>query len=273
MASGDTQLAVALADKKKKLEAIIRRENRVAVACSGGVDSTLLLKVAHDVLGHENSIAVFAETPLLPPGEAEAAREIIRHVGSRLLTVRLNPLAWPEFTENPLERCYLCKKKTYQTFLEKLKELHFSELMDGTNLDDLSDFRPGLKALDELKVKTPLAQAGLTKKEIRRLSREMNLTNWDKHSSSCLATRIATGQLITEEKLGLIEKCENFLHALDFSGCRVRIANDSAVIELLEEDIKRFAGTGARLSILKKFNDFNIKKVFLDVRGRKSLCF
>ena len=266
-------MAVTLADKRKKLESIISRVKRAAVACSGGVDSSLLLKITHDVLGHENCIAVFAETPLLPPGETEAAREIIRHVGSSLLTVSLNPLAWPEFTENPRERCYLCKKRIYQAFLEELKKQHFSTLMDGTNLDDLSDFRPGLKALDELKVKTPLAEAGLTKGEIRQLSRDMNLPNWDKYSSSCLATRLATGQVINEEKLELVKKCENFLHTLEFSGCRVRIANNSAIIELLETDIKRFAETGIRVSVLKKFNDFKLETIFLNLRGRKGICF
>ena len=199
-------MSVALADKRKKLEAIISRESRAAVACSGGVDSTLLLQITHNVLGHENTIAVFAETPLLPPGEVEAAREVINFVGSRLLTVSLNPLVWPEFTENPQDRCYLCKKKIYQTFLEKMGELHFSILMDGTNLDDLSDFRPGLKALHELNVKTPLADAGLAKDEIRQLSKDLNLPNWDKYSSSCLATRVVTGQEINEEKIELIKK-------------------------------------------------------------------
>ena len=129
-------MTVSLADKKKNLEELIGRETRVAVACSGGVDSTLLLKVTHDVLGHENTIAVFADTPLLPPGESEAAREVIDLIGSRLFLVGLDPLAWPDFTANPLERCYLCKKKIYQTFLEKLAELDFDVLMDGTNLDD-----------------------------------------------------------------------------------------------------------------------------------------
>ena len=261
-------MSVALADKIKELEAIIGRQNRVAVACSGGVDSTLLLKITHDVLGHENTMAVFADTPILPPGEVKAAQDVIGLVGSRLLTVKLNPLVWPEFTENPQERCYLCKKKIYQTFLEKLGEHHFNILMDGTNLDDLSDYRPGLKALGELNIKTPLADVGLTKKEIRQLSKSLNLPNWDKHSSSCLATRIATGQQISEEKLELIRNCENFLHSHDFWGCRVRIAEDSVIIELQEKDLERFAMSETRLSVLKKFNDFNIKKVFLNVCGR-----
>lgn len=210
---------------------------------------------------------------MLPPGEVEAAREVISLVGSRLLTVYLDPLAWPEFTENPGDRCYLCKKRIYQTFMEKMAELRFSTLMDGTNLDDLDDYRPGLKALQELKVKTPLADAELTKAEIRQLSRDLNLPNWDKHSSSCLATRVATGQSITNEKLSLIKKCENLLHSFDFFGCRVRISDYSAVIELIAEDIERFTEGDTRLCVLKKFNNFNMKKVYLDIGGRQSIGF
>jgi len=266
-------LSVSLTDKKKKLKEIIGRENQVAVACSGGVDSTLLLKVTHDVLGHENTIAVFADTPLLPPGESESVSEVVGLIGSRLLTVSLNPLSWPEFTANPLERCYLCKKKIYQIFQEKLAEINFNVLMDGTNLEDLSDFRPGLKALDELKIKTPLADAGLTKKEIRQLSKELNLPNWDKHSSSCLATRIATDQQISLEKIDLIRRSENVLQDFGFMGCRVRISNDSAIIELLEDDIERFVQEATRQSVVKKFNDSGIKKVFLSMAGRKGILF
>ena len=267
------QLPVSLADKKKNLEEIIARETRAAVACSGGVDSTLLLKVSHDVLGHENTIAVFADTPLLPPGEREAVREVADLIGSRLLTVTLDPLAWPEFTANPPERCYLCKKKIYQIFLDKLADLNFNVLMDGTNLDDLSELRPGLKALDELKIKKPLAKSGLTKKEIRQLSKDLNLPNWNKHSSSCLATRIATDQKISQEKVDLIKRCENFLQDFGFMGCRVRISNDSAIIELLAEDIERFSQEAIRQQVWNKFNDFNILNVFLSVASRKGILF
>jgi len=145
--------------------------------------------------------------------------------------------------------------------------------MDGTNLDDLSDFRPGLKALDELKIKTPLADAGLTKKEIRQLSRELGLPNWNKHSSSCLATRIATDQHINLKKLDLISRCENVLQENGFSGCRVRISNDSAIIELLGEDIERFVQKETRQSVLKKLNDSGIEKVFLSMSGREGILF
>ncbi len=264
-------MSVSLADKKKDLEGIIARETRVAVACSGGVDSTLLLKITYDILGHENTIAVFADTPLLPPGESEAVKEVVDLIGSQLLTFSLNPFSWPEFTANPLERCYLCKKKIYQTFQDKLSEININVLMDGTNLDDLSDFRPGLKALDELKIKTPLAKAGLTKTEIRQLSKELGLPNWNKHSSSCLATRIATGQHINLEKLDLIRRCEDVLHVFGFTGCRVRKSDDLTIIELLEEDIERFVQGSTRQQVLKKFNDFGIEKVFLSMSGSKGI--
>ena len=266
-------MPVSLTDKKKNLEEIIGRESQVAVACSGGVDSTLLLKVTHGVLGHENTIAVFADTPLLPPGESESVREVVGLIGSRLLTFSFNPLSWPEFTANPLERCYLCKKKIYQIFQEKLAEINFNVLMDGTNLEDLSDFRPGLKALNELKIKTPLANAGLTKKEIRQFSRELDLPNWNKHSSSCLATRIATDQKISLEKIDLIRRSENILQDFGFMGCRVRISNDSVIIEILEEDIELFVQKATRQSVMEKFNDFGLEKVFLSMEGRKGIIF
>ena len=266
-------MSASLIDKKKNLEEILGRESRVAVACSGGVDSTLLLKVAVDVLGPENTIAVFAETPLLPPGEEEEVRKVVSHIGSPMLIVCLDPLSWPEFRENPRERCYLCKKKIYETFMEKLAGLDFHILMDGTNLDDLSDDRPGLKALEELHVKTPLVAAGLTKHEVRQLSRDLDLPNWNKHSSSCLATRIVTGQQINREKLELVKKCENFLQALDFWGSRVRIVGESAIIELQHDDIMRFVQETIRRRVLKKYNDFGIKKVTLDMKGRKMSVF
>lgn len=263
------QLTGVLAEKKAKLEKLISLETRAAVACSGGVDSTLLLKLTHDVLGHENTIAIFAETPLLPHGEAAYARKVIGQIGSRLLTLRLNPLEWQEFTANPRGRCYLCKKRIYLAFREKLDPLHFKTLMDGTNLDDLGEFRPGLRALEELGIKTPLAAAKLTKGDVRQLSRALALPNWDKHSSSCLATRVSAGLPISRKKLAIIEKCENFLHSLDFQGCRVRITDDSATIEVLEEDISRFSERVTRQAVLKKFSNFNLVKIFLAMRGRK----
>ena len=266
-------MTVSLADKKKNLEEILGRESRAAIACSGGVDSTLLLKVAFDVLGPENTMAVFAETPLLPPGEAEEARKTVNNIGSQLLTVNLDPLSWPEFTKNSRDRCYLCKKKIYETFREQLAGLDFCILMDGTNLDDLSDDRPGLKALEELDVKTPLAEAQLTKDEVRQLSRDLGLPNWNKYSSSCLATRVATGQQISNEKLAIINKCENFLQTLDFWGCRVRIADNSTIIELQQDDMVRFVQESVRQKVVKKFNDFGIEKVTLDMRGRNKQVF
>lgn len=264
-------MSLSLVDKKKKLYDIVGRETRAAVACSGGVDSTLLLKVVHDVLGHENTMAVFADTPLLPQGESESINKITGAIGSRLLVVDLNPLDWPEFTTNPRDRCYLCKKKIYKSFLEKLADIKFDVLMDGTNLDDLDEFRPGLKALEELNIKTPLAEAGLTKSEIRQLSRDLGLPNWDKHSSSCLATRIQTDQHITLEKMDLITKCEGVLHDLGFRGCRVRLSGDTATVEVLEKDIEHFVQKQIRWTFVEKCNDYGIKRICLNMEGRKDI--
>ena len=264
-------MPVFLQEKKKKLAEAISRESRVAVACSGGADSTLLVRVCSDVLGRENVLAVFVETPLLPGGECIAVRELVRKIGCHLHVVSLDPLSWPDFIANPKERCYLCKKRIYQFLQQELPERGFHVLMDGTNLDDLNDFRPGLKALDELGIKRPLAEAGLTKKDVRRLSRELELATWNKHSSSCLATRIATGQQITRDKLLLVQGCEDILADFGFIGCRVRISGEYAHIELQEEDIARFIQDATRKQVVKKINDFGLEKVFLDMTGRKGI--
>ena len=258
----------SLAEKSRRLEEIILPLGRVAVACSGGVDSTFLLQSAHDILGHSNVVALFADTPLLPPGENRDIEDLVNHVGCRLVTVKLDPFAWPEFIANPQDRCYLCKKKIYSIFLERLTELDIAVLMDGTNLDDLGDYRPGLQALDELGIITPLADAGLTKQEIRQLSRQKNLPNWNKPSSSCLATRIATDEIINQKKLDIVAKCEAELHRLNFFGCRVRLRDDYAIIELAAGDSERFSNKEISRSIFDFFNDFNIKKVYVDLSPR-----
>ena len=264
-------MTVSLDAKRRHLTDIIQTVGRTAVACSGGVDSTFLLKTACDVLGSDNVVALFANTPLLPAGEDSDMVDLAGLIGCRLITVELDPLAWPEFTDNPLERCYLCKKKIYTTFFERLGELQMTVLMDGTNLDDLDDYRPGLQAIEELGVITPLADAGLTKQEIRQLSRSAELPNWNKPSSSCLATRIATDQSITNKKLKIIAKCESELHRLNFFGCRVRLRDDFAIIELAEGDAVRFSEVETSRIALDFFNDINIKKVYLDVRPRASV--
>jgi uncharacterized protein len=223
------------------------------------------------VLGENNVVALFADTPLLPPGENSDIKNLVSLIGCRLITVELNPLVWPEFTANPRERCYLCKKKIYMTFLERLRELDIPVLMDGTNLDDLDDYRPGLQALDELGIVTPLADVGLHKSEIRQLSRGKKLPNWNKPSSSCLATRIATDETINHEKLEIIEKCEAELHGLNFFGCRVRLRDDFAVIELADGDLERFAEPQNRQVIANFLNDFGMKKVYINTMTRPPL--
>ena len=263
-------MTVSLEAKSQRLAEIIHAMGRAAVACSGGVDSTFLLKTAHDVLGENNVVALFADTPLLPPGENRDIEELAALIGCRLVTLEFDPFTWPEFTANPQERCYLCKKKIYTAFLERMNDLGMTVLMDGTNLDDLDDYRPGLQALEELGVVKPLVDAGLTKAEIRQLSRMNNLPNWNKPSSSCLATRIATDEIINHKKLDIIAKCESELHRLNFFGCRVRLRDDFAIIELADGDAGRFSDRKTSRHVLNFFNDINIKKVYVDVRPRPS---
>jgi len=260
---------VELTSKQDQLHAKLKSLKKVAVACSGGIDSSFLLKTSCDVLGKEKVLAVTAVTTLQPAEELEKLREIVGQIGCRLLTVKLNPYSWPEFVANPTDRCYLCKKKIYLRFLEETSELAFRKLADGTNRDDLDDYRPGLKALHELKIKTPLADAGLTKLEIRLLARAAGLPNWDLPSSSCLATRIPAGIEITRKLIERVYRCESFLHSFGFFGCRVRLAGEDAVLELMEGDLERLVSTSSHK---KAVSDFFAKqgfhKILLNIEER-----
>lgn len=258
-----------LQNKYERLLEIIGRHSKAALACSGGVDSTFLLKCASEVLGPDEVIALLACSPLQPQEETANAHAVINEIGCRLLTVELDPFSWPEFVENPPDRCYHCKKKIYTLFFEKMREHNVHVLMDGTNLDDLSDYRPGLQALKELGVLTPLVEAKLGKNEIRSLSRSLKLSNWDRPSSSCLATRIPAGRRISLELIQLAARCEEHLKQLGFIGCRVRLTVEGALVELTEDDIEIFAREPNRVATERFFSDLGLKRVFLNIRGRE----
>ncbi len=259
----------SLTKKEKQLKEIILKEGRVAVAVSGGVDSTLLLKEAFDVLGHENVLGLFASSSLQPQGELEHIKAISEEIGCRLKVIELDPLSWAEFVANPSDRCYLCKNQVYTLLLAELVKQNISCLMDGTNIDDLSDYRPGLHAVKELGVRTPFVESGLRKTEIRLLSKQAGLSNWDRPSASCLATRIPAGTSITKESLDLVSKCEKHLHTLGFQGCRVRLVDGDAHIELAEGDMEKFIESSIRLTVVTYLSALGFGKVLLNLSERK----
>ena len=208
-------------------------------------------------------------------GESEGAMERVHRMlpGNRVMSkvVELHPLSWKEVTANPEDRCYLCKLRVYRQFLEEAEEWGSHTLADGTNSDDLKDRRPGLRAIHELGVKTPLVEAGFAKEEVRRLSRMLGLETWNKPSSSCLATRIPSGMEITERRIQQINRLEEFLHSLGFDGCRVRLDKEdesTVFVQLQHVDIDKIVGKPLRVTLIHFFNKSGIRKVFLDLDGR-----
>ena len=264
-----------LQEKEHKLECLLARYKRVAVAFSGGADSSLLAKKALEVLGIENVLLLTAKSSLLKQSEIDSASSwLFRHgyeeqVGHEFID--LQPLSWDEFVRNPSDRCYLCKLRVYKLFA-KVSDLHgIAQLIDGTNDDDMHSTRPGLRALRELSIGTPLADAGLTKDEVRRLSRELQLDTWNRPSASCLATRVPDGLEITEERVALIEKLELYLESMGFKGCRVRLdphKSDTVYIFVLEKDIAGLAMVASRRDLIHFFNDSGVKWILMDLTGR-----
>lgn len=230
--------AEQLAEKYRQLRRRLAGLKQVAVAFSGGADSSFLWYAARAVLG-DGALAIHAASPMQAPGEPENACRVAAAIGGSLLVRQLDPLSWPEVAANPPERCYFCKKRIYTDFLAAAAEHGMVTLLDGTNLDDLSDHRPGLRAVRELGVLTPLADAGLRKGEVRQLSRQCSLSTWDRPSSSCLATRFASDHPLTLPGLTQVARCEEFLHSLGFVGCRVRHRGDWGRIEVRPVDFSR----------------------------------
>ena len=252
--------------KYRQLCALLKKAEKIAVAYSGGVDSTLLLKAAVDSLGSDNVIAVFARSVLQKPETVDGALSRVQEFGCTVKVVDISPLSWRDFTANSPRRCYWCKREIYKVFAEVVPRGY--QLIDGTNIDDLGQGRPGLQALQELRIRTPLVEVSLTKKEIRSLSRMFGLPTWDLPSESCLATRIPTGIPINMDELERVALGERFLTDLGFQGCRVRFEQQGVVISIHEKDFGLIGDKDLREQIISFFFNFSHGKVLLDFSAR-----
>jgi pyridinium-3,5-biscarboxylic acid mononucleotide sulfurtransferase len=255
--------------KLEHLHHTLAKTNGLVVAFSAGVDSTFLLKIAHMVLG-ERTIALTASSPTAPPGELEAAKEFAASLRIRHLVLHSNELANPSFTQNPANRCFFCKDELYRICREQADALGIATIVDGTNLDDLRDHRPGLKAAKEWGVRHPLVETEMTKDDIRRYSRELNLPTWDKPSSPCLSSRFPYGTEIDLERLKKIGACELFLKELGFREFRVRYHGDIARIEVAQNEFQRLLEKATRDAIVQKFKQIGFLYVGLDLQGYRT---
>jgi uncharacterized protein len=256
-------------NKFNKLESILKEMGSVLIAYSGGVDSTFLAVTAHKVLGSK-SLAVFAFSPVSPPSEREEAGDFARKTGLRYKIIQGNEMDNPDFVANPPDRCYYCRKELFR----ELKQISDNEglkwIADGTNYDDLMDYRPGRKAAAEANVRSPLFEAKLTKEEIRRLSKEKGLPTWNKPASPCLASRIPYGTPVTPDVLHKIGEGEKYLHSLGLGQLRLRHHGDIARLELDENDMALIMKDGIRREIVEQIKTLGYKYVTLDLTGYRT---
>ena len=255
--------------KMRKLSEYLAGLGSVAVAFSGGVDSTFLLQAAKDVLG-DGVIALTAVSDFFPDRERREADAFCRERGIRQIICREEILKVPGVAENPANRCYLCKRALFEMFLAQAKRQGFSHVAEGSNLDDLGDYRPGLQANAELGILGPLRECGFSKEDIRALSKEMGLPTASKPSYACLASRFAYGEEITGEKLAMVDQAEQLLLDLGFTQMRVRIHGTLARIEVLPEDFPRLAEPALRREIAEKLKTYGFSYVTADLAGYRT---
>lgn len=256
-------------EKLRKLQDFFSQAGSAAVAYSGGVDSTLLVKVAHEVL-KDKMAAISLVSKNYPSRERGQAVEFCRSQNIPYIEIEYDELAIPGFSQNPLDRCYLCKRALFTMIRKTAAQKGLITVCEGSNMDDMGDYRPGLRAIKEMEIKSPLQIAGLTKQEIRSISRDYNLPTWNKPSMACLATRIAYGQTITREKLEMVGKAEQILVDLGFNQVRVRLHGDVARIELLPQDFGRFMEDEVRTKVAGQFKNIGFSYVTLDLQGFRS---
>ena len=257
-------------EKHEKLKAIFKDLGKVVVAFSGGVDSTLLLKVAQDTLGVKNVLAVTALSPLYPERELEGVKKLIQTLGVNHRLIHSNELEIPGFSKNPPNRCYYCKSKLFGELLDLAKEETIPFIVEGSTLDDDKDHRPGKVAVQELGVRSPLREVGLAKAEVRELSRALGLPTWDKPSFACLASRFPYGEEITGEGLKMVDEAEDFLFGLGFKQVRVRHYGNLARIEILKEEMAHLMEDSLREKVVARLKGVGYSYITLDLQGFRS---
>lgn len=255
-------------EKLNRLKQIIMEMDSAIVAFSGGVDSTFLLKVSHEVLG-DRCLAIIGASETMPTADYNNALEHVKEFGANYLIIKTEEMSKEEFVKNPQNRCFHCKNELFSKLLAIAQEKKINWVLDGSNADDLKDYRPGMQAARALGVRSPLQEAGLTKEEIRQLSKEMALATWDKPSSPCLSSRFPYGEEITLEKLQRVEKAETLLKELGFKNLRVRHHQDMARLEIPKEDFRKLMELDSDM-IVKPLKDLGFTYVTLDLEGFRS---
>ncbi len=258
-----------LEEKHRTLQGILRSYGKVGIAFSGGVDSSLLSFIAHRVLGNE-AVAFTADAPMVPRSEFADSQAFCAEHGIQQVICHPDPFQKEEVRLNAPDRCYVCKKVIFGSLFDVAAKQGISIIADGSNLDDLGDYRPGLKALQEMQVKSPLREAGFTKTDIRNLSKQLGLSTWNKQSNACLATRFPYGDELTVEGLEQVDRAEQALSFLGFTQLRVRVHGNVARVEVPPNQIPQLLEEGTRSTIVRKLKHLGFTYVTLDLSGYRT---
>jgi len=256
-------------EKYRALIDMLRESDGVLVAFSGGVDSSLLLVAAHEAQG-DRVLAVTGRSPSIPPAEIEAARRLAAQIGARHRIVDTDEFSCDAYLRNPPDRCYHCKKALFTALTGVARQEGLATVVEGSNHDDRDDYRPGAKAREELSVRAPLAEAGLTKDEIRRILREKGFDTWNKPALACLASRIPYGEEITEERLRRVDRAEEAMRSLGFPQVRVRDHGDVARIEVPSAEIEKLMDPRVRSAAVTSVREAGYRFVALDLEGYRT---